>query len=253
MAKGKYIAQNNPRRISMTSIKPKWEHDITCYPYTDEDMAMAKKYYEKNREKWKDDKTGNGKRQQARTPLSFLPWVIGRKLNSKFHDNVDELVASIENNISPLCCDLFSRFDYTENELRFAESRVEDYYLSGRLNFDDPSIRFTLKQLIDSELMIIKWTKRIRNMEGTIELARMQCALQKERIGYATMKLELGLMQAKITKGEQKEQEKKEKEEGENNDLQKMIKNVIKENEEGNKNIAAKIEAMRRKKADRGD
>lgn len=252
MAK-KYRKENDDKRLSLKTLKPYAEMDITFIPFVEDDIKVAKELAERNKIKWKDDKTWQGKLQRGRTYKSFLPFVIGRKLNSKHNKDVDAYVDEIEKSIDPLFVDIFSKYEYREIELDFIKSRLIAYNNAGMIDVSDPLITFSLRELLDDELMIMKLQKKARKTDRYNEIAKLQDAINKIRKHYTEIKAELGLMKPKLSKRDQAAEENKSKEDKEQRKASSMIAEALESSKKDREKIAKKIEEMRERKAKRGD
>ena len=252
--KTKYKKKDDQLKLSPDKLKPKSKCDITLYPFYDEDWEKAQILCEKNRKKWTDKPESWQKRMQmGRTAASFWQLVIQARVFKTKHDNIDEFYESLIRNVDPLICEIFSKHEYDQTEMDFIESRILSYYNSETIDFSDPTVLFMARQLIDTELMIMKWQKKIRNSENTLETSRLQSALHKERASYSNLKSELGVKAPALTKSEQKQKEKEEKQDAEHKKYSSAISDIIKENQETKNKYINKIKLMKERKEARGE
>jgi len=250
--KTKYKKKDDQLKFSPDKLIPKSKCDITLYPFYDEDWQKAQTLCEKNRKKWTDKPESWQKRMQmGRTAAAFWQLVIQARIFKTKHDNIDEFYESLIRNVDPLICEIFSKHEYNQTEMDFIESRMTVYYNSGAIDLSDPTILFMMRQLIDTELLVTKWQRRLRNTEDTVVINRLQNVLQKGLESCSDIKSEIGLKTPSLTKAEQKAKEKEAKQDDEHKKYSSAISDIIKENQEAKDKLARKIATMKENKEKR--
>jgi hypothetical protein len=233
-------------------MKSNRRHDLTLFEYTDQEIKEARKMLSEHLAKWEKKPENRIKNLQLSRKLDSFLVLTRAHRRKKQNQTLQEHDETLQRKTT-CCLEVFSRFDYSDSELSYIENRLNFLFESGKVTDDSSLDPFLLRQLLESEIYILKLNEKLRQAKTDIAIMRLQGVLSKESSRYTDIKQELGIKEPRETMSEKKQKEKQKRQDDEHSKYSDAISDIIKENQETKNKYINKIKLMKERKEARGE